>query len=809
MRSPLALLALLCVTTVLAQPKDNPFTPPRAKPHYAPDRTCDLKHVKVEVDVDYANKAYTGRSESTFAPLRDGVTTVTLHIHPNLRLDRVAVDGTAVQAKRQGDELVVPIRVPKDKTFKVTLDYRSGQPKAGGLMAFGGWHWIVPNDLEPDRVGFWTQGETHENRIWVPTWDYPNDFATSETITTVPGDWNVVSNGLLQGVQAKGDRKAFHWKMDQPHATYLISLVGGRFDIKKDTWRGKELWYVVPKGKGHLIEDSFGDTKDMLDFYSKVTGVEYPWAKYAQNAVYEFGGGMENVSSTTLGQEMLTDRREGFRRMSSLNAHELAHQWFGDLVTCKDWGHIWLNESFATYFQMAYFEHSQGKAAYEREVDQATRSYLEEAKGYRRAIATSLYESPDSMFDSHSYPKGGVVLHMLRQQLGDATFYAGLRLYLERHRHEPVQSYQLARAITDATGINVEAFFDQWVYRPGHPVFEYTWKSEGGKTQVTVKQVQDTSNGTPIYDLNMEIGLISGNGMKVTSHAIKEKETTLTLEGTAETVLVDPNQKLLREIRHEFQAHELELMARYATNAAIRSEAIHRLLESKAPNAVDVAVELLRGDRTLHCTFPPFPELAQVPSPKVRELARADLAHPNIERRAWAVNALRTQGLEGEDERKIAAFVRKEEAFPVVTAALATLDPKRHEALFVAALQFDCYDGSVQGMALSRLAASHPERAQPIVTEWLSAGSLWKVQGGLAAVNQLKPDAKIKDALRRLLKSTHWNVVATVVESVDARKDGTFRADLQTLEARKDVPGWLVARVREVLKTLPNPPSRS
>ncbi len=287
--------------------------------------------------------------------------------------------------------------------------------------------------------------------------------------------------------------------------------------------------YVVPKGEGWLIDGSFGDTKDMLSFYSKMTGVKYVWPKYAEDAMYDFGGGMENVSATTLQESALTEPREGFHRMASLNSHELGHQWFGDFVTCKDWGQIWLNESFATFMQMMYFEHSRGKTGYDEEVEANMRSYFNESRRYQRPIMTRMYSNPDVMFDSHTYPKGGVVLHTLRKLLGDDVFWAGIKLYLTTNAHTPVESWQLCKAMTDSSGINCEPFFTQWIYKPGHPVLDPTWTWDDSAKQVVVKvqQTQDTSNGTPIYDIDAKVGLIkSGSTITLSRRCIYTPQAT-------------------------------------------------------------------------------------------------------------------------------------------------------------------------------------------------------------------------------------------------------------------------------------------
>jgi len=518
----------------------NPFQPPRATIHYAPYRDYDLKHVAVTLNVDYAKGMIEGTAVNTLAPLRaDGLRKIRLNCGSKregsggradsytLEVLSCAVDGrtapfTFEETHDDGRTIrfiiiTAPEIIPQNKDVKVMVTYTCGKTQGGGFGGGGGWHWIKQQQDDKDdpaHVGFWTQGETGYNSDWVPTWDYPNDFTTSETTTTVPSDWTVIGNGVktMDSVDKTKGTRTVHWEMKQPHATYLLSLCGGPFDVKEAKWEGVQLLYVVPKGKGDLIDASFGDTPDMLSFYSKITGVKYAWPKYAQDAMYDFGGGMENVSATTLGAGSLTDTRAGFRAMASLNAHELAHQWFGDLVTCRDWGTIWLNESFADFFQALYYEHSRGKNAYDFEIESDMQSYFAEARRYQRPIVTTLYPTADAMFDSHTYPKGASVLHTLRRALGDDAFFRGLNLYLTRNRHTPVVTPDLIKALTDASGINVQPFFDQWIYKPGHPVLNYRWTYDDAKGELalSVQQTQDTKDGTPVYDIPTSVGVIVG-----------------------------------------------------------------------------------------------------------------------------------------------------------------------------------------------------------------------------------------------------------------------------------------------------------
>jgi aminopeptidase N len=551
--------------------------------------------------------------------------------------------------------------IPADTKTVVTLRYTGTDQNAASFGGGeGGLHWIRPDANDPDHVGLWTQGESDGNRNWAPTWDYPNDFTTTETTVTVPQAWSVIGNGkqISNTTNDQAGTRTVHWKMDQPHATYLLSLAAGPLDIKEDKWEDVPLLYVVPKGKASLIPASFSDTGDMLTYFSKVTGVKYPWVKYAQNAMYEFGGGMENISATTLGAGSLTDARSGYRQMASLNSHELAHQWFGDYVTCNNWGDVWLNESFATFFQFLYFEHSRGKNAYDAEVDDATQAYLAESRRYKRPIVTNLYANPDVMFDSHTYPKGGTVLHTLRRKIGDKAFFQGVNLYLTRNANKPVETADLITAMSEAAGNDLKPFFDQWVYKPGHPVLNYSWTYETSAKQVvlTVRQQQDTSDGTPLYTIeNAQAGIIAGGKLvRVPAGLTGQAEQVFRFPSPTrpEAVLFDPDHDFLREMPNlAWAAAELPAIVESAPNGIDRTRAMQRLLDPKSGPLSDTTrqriVTAVKNDNSEFVALGDITPLANLERADLQPLFREMLSRPGYydggskDRRADAIRALR------------------------------------------------------------------------------------------------------------------------------------------------------------------------
>jgi aminopeptidase N len=535
---------LSCLLFVSALSAQSPFEPPQAKLQYAPDRQFDLQHVKVVLSVDYANRTISGHSENTVAPFADGLTTLTLHCGEALRIASVSIDARPATYTREGNVLriALPDRTVRGRSSVVRVAY-SGTKRgsSGRLMSDAGWHFIEPNGRDANREGFWTQGETEENRHWIPTWDYPNDMATSETVITVPGAWTVIGNGALQSARTNSDgTKTFHWKMTQPHVTYLISLVGGPLDLRKDVWRGVELIYAVPKGMGDKIDATFSVTPRMLEYFSEVFGVKYPWVKYAQSCMYDFGGGMENVSATTLGVHGLGGNLEG------LIAHELGHQWFGDLVTCKTWGDIWLNEGFATYSGALWEEKARGKAAYLAAIEGNFAGYVGGTPNLR-ALSTPMYSHGDAMFDGQSYGKGSVILHMLRRHVGDKAFFDGLKLYLTRFRHMPVETDDFRQCVSETSGKDLQKWFDQWVFRPGHLIMETSWTHASGKLELKIRQTQTTG----LYDFDTVVEIVNGANKTRKNIHVTGAETTATFDipMKPESVTVDPDRDILAVVK--------------------------------------------------------------------------------------------------------------------------------------------------------------------------------------------------------------------------------------------------------------------
>ncbi|MBC7808225.1 MAG: aminopeptidase [Akkermansiaceae bacterium] len=796
--------ALLATTlSVTAWAQTNPFAAPAAKVQYAPDRDYDLQNVRVITRVDYPNRVIYGRTQNTVSPLRSGLRELRFHRGESVIVSACTLNGKPTEFRVDGEFVHVQSSAPlvSGKPVLAEITYTSGSKQGGTFgSGSGGFHWLSGSPSNPTRVGFWTQGESDFNRDWAVTWDYPNDFATTETVTTVPAEWNVVGNGtLISDVPVKGGKmRTVTWRMPQPHATYLLSLVAGPLDMQTAQWEDVPLLYVVPRGRKALIPDSFSDTSDMMTFFSKVTGVKYPWPKYSQNAMYEFGGGMENISSTTLGERSLTDARSGFRNMASLNAHELAHQWFGDLVTCKTWGDTWLNESFATFFQALYFEHSRGKNAYDYEMDGNKDSYVAESRRYKRPISTNFYADPDNMFDSHAYPKGGVVLHTLRRKLGDEAFFAGIKRYLTVNRHRPVETQDLIKAMTEASGVNVQPFFDQWIYKPGHPVLDwsYSYDEAAKEVVVSVKQTQDTKSGTPIYDVDTKIGVVVGGKLTRVPVTLDAPENTFRVPAPVkpDVVLFDVDRDFLREIAKEPYSTEAEYLAvmQYAPSAPDRQAALERLLavnKGNLPDAtIDAVVTTLRADGSRFPAFESVTNLGALKRESLRPFWREQLTHPDFARRAQAVEALGKLTPTEDDTRALRAVINNTAPYRAITAALRALaawDPKGNADVVAKAAAMPSLREQVREVALPLLAKSDPETASRLAMGFIEPNNPVELRavgiGTIGSVSQ-KDDKNAQGILLSALKEKDVTLVLAAARGIAALGNKELLPELKALQ---------------------------
>ncbi|MBA3632416.1 MAG: HEAT repeat domain-containing protein [Acidobacteria bacterium] len=547
--------------------------------NYIRSRAVDIKNVSIDLRFDWDKEQAYGATVVTLAPFKDlqkfNLDAASMIINSVTLANGMPLKFNYDKEKEQDNlEIMLDRQYKRGEDVHVKIDYRTNYVnKADADTAIGsfgrGLRFIKPTANEPNKPRqIWSQGETEFNRYWFPSYDTPNDFRTSELKATVEKPFMVISNGKLLEVKDNGDNsRTYHWKMDTPYTNYLTSIVVGEYtEVKNGEYQGVPIVAYGYPNEAKEVAETTKRVPAMVKFFSEKTGVKYPYAKYAQTMVEDFGGGMENISATTQIAEMIHDERELLDEDSdSLQSHELAHQWFGDYVTCRDWGQIWLNESFATYFQALWDEESKGKDFFLMNDVRSNQQQVLNTwnQGNRRPIVTKYYANKDAMFDNYAYPGGGAVLHILRKHLGDELFFKSLNHYLTTNAHQPVQTEQLRIAIEEATGQSMDWFFDQWLYKMGHPVFEVTKSYDSAKKQLTlnVKQTQkvDPNNEFPQVEffrtfVDIEI---DDNVQRVWIEP--KAENTFTFSSAAEPKLVnfDYEGTLLKELKFDKSVDEL------------------------------------------------------------------------------------------------------------------------------------------------------------------------------------------------------------------------------------------------------------
>jgi aminopeptidase N len=584
------------------------FQLPGSRPHYNPDRPGQVEHISLDLTLDIPDRSFHGTCAIRLNPVRSAIESFTLDA-VNLDIQGVAIDGTAHEFNYDGELLHIPVKVEivAGKVVNLTIEYGVKNPQRG-------LYFIQPDEHYPDKpTQVWTQGEDEDSRFWFPCFDYPGQLATSAIRVQVPKDFIAVSNGELVEQTAFGDDKVYQWMQKEIHPTYLMTLAVGRFSEIADTWNGKPVTYYVEKGREDQAILSMGKTPKAIEFFSEKFGYPYPFPKYAQVCVDDFiFGGMENTSATLLTDRCLLDERAALDNYNteSLVVHELAHQWFGDLIVIKHWSHAWIKEGMATYSEVLWteFEYDKDEAAYYLLGE--ARNYLAEDSGrYRRPIVTNIYREAIELYDRHLYEKGGCVYHMIRTELGDELFDKFVRTFVNDNAHKTVETIDLLRAIDKATGRNLAFLFDQYVYRGGHPDYKvaYSWDGDSNLAKLTVTQTQAKDGvhtlDNDLFDLKIPIGFgYIKDGVadvKVTKIRVYEKEQVLyfPLETKPDFISFDVGNNYLKTVSLEYPLPELKAQLKSDPDPISRIYAAEAIAKKGSLEAVKALADCLATER--------------------------------------------------------------------------------------------------------------------------------------------------------------------------------------------------------------------
>jgi len=777
---------------------------------YARSRDYDLQNARIALRFDLEQRKVMGEVTHTLAALRDGL--------PRLAFDSVAltissvtVNGRSARFETTATQLLVTLDRPAkfDERFEVNIRYE-GRPRKG-------LYFVLPDKNYPNRPReVWTQGEAEDTRYYIPIYDYPNDRTSTEMILNVPRDWVTVSNGKLVAVTDAADgMKTWQWSQSQPHSTYLISLVAGEFDLMRETWHNIPVTYYVPRGRGERVKPTFARTERMLEFYSDSLGVPYPWDQYAQAAVDDFvASGMENTSATTLTTSLLLHPElagESLMGSDGVIAHELAHQWFGDLVTCKDWANLWLNEGFATYLGTLWEEHFYGtdEAAYS--LWRSRNGWMNLQRLYPVPIVTRNFTDATEYADN-VYTKASWVLHMLHQQLGDAGFFRALKHYLEAYRGQNVVSADLAKAIEEATGTNVDPFFDQWIYGAGAPRFEvrYTYDDAARHVQLEVKQTQELEGHVRVFRVPVEIEITTAAGRKSFPADIKQASETFTfsVEGPPRLVLFDKGNKILKSVEFRKDPQEWMYQLKNAESVPDRLDAARALGEVKNNGEVVAALgETARRDAFWGVRVESLRALGRIAGPAAQKQIVAALGDERPWVRQVVVELMGTFKDDATLADRLKTIFREDKAYRVRAEALASFarqKPAAGLALLKAAAATDSPDDRLRIAALRAMATLGDDQAVPVLLEWSATGRPFPVR--VAAITSLgRLDRKNKAITRRLiacLLENYRSVRSATISALGERGDPDAVAPLEALLKSGELSPGQEALARGVLDRL-------
>ena len=639
-----------------------PGTDLQGRYQYAPDRQVDVLHIKIDVTPNFDNRTIKATTSIKAKVIAKPVEILNLNA-VNLHVKEVRCDEAKVadfNSTRTALQIAFAEPVDAGNELTVHIDY-TAEP----IM---GLYFRTPEMGYPKTdTHIWTQGETHEARHWFPCFDYPNERSSTEVICHVPKDMTVLSNGQRMGEETDdAGLKAVRWLQEKPHVNYLICLVAGHLEKLEKQHRDVPLGFYTQPTLAKYAANSFEDTPAIMAYFEEEIGLPFPWLKYDQVTIRDFtAGGMENTTLTTLTHGTIFDKAtEQLRTTRRLDAHEMAHQWFGDYVTCKDWSHLWLNEGFATFYTHLYEGHKFGEEAKLYGLYRDAQGILGR-KNDNRPIVFNEYKNPMEQFDYRSYPKGSWVLHMLRSQLGEELYRKCIKAYLEQHALTSVVSDDLRQVIEDHSGRSMDRFFDQWLYHARHPdlTISYKWLPKDKLAKVTIQQTHKVSDDVMLFELPTKLRfMVDGKNVDrdiVVSEA--EEDFYVPLAAKPSIVRFDPEYTLLAEVK--FNKSDELLMAQLENEADTmgRVLAAKALSERKTDASAEALKKVLNEDSFYGVRQVAASSLAKHETDKAYEILRESIANQEDARVRSNIVSTLTGRFHEETPDLIANLIRTED----------------------------------------------------------------------------------------------------------------------------------------------------
>lgn len=835
-------------TLVVTAPKPDISKEPESYslPVYNPSqkREADLLHTRLDLRFDWEKEQVLGKATLTLKPYFYPTDKITLDAK-GFEFHKVTFEGKNEPLQYDYDGKLITIHLGKKfertQEFKLYIEYTASPAESGGSSAITsdkGLFFINAKKEDPNKPQqIWTQGETENNSRWFPTIDKPNERCTQEMYLTVEDRFKTLSNGILVSSKKNNDgTRTDYWKMDMPHAPYLFMVAIGEYAVVKDTWNGKVVdYYVEPKFEKYA-RNIFPYTPEMLQFFSDKLGVVYPWPKYSQVVVRDYvSGAMENTSAVIFGEFMQGTDRELVDNLTNENivAHEMFHHWFGDLVTCESWANLTLNEGFANYSEYLWLEHKHGK-------DEADFHRMQELNGYMQSAARDIhplihfgYDNKENMFDAHSYNKGGLVLHMLRNYVGDDAFFASLQKYLNDNAFTDVEGHELRLAFEDVTGEDLNWFFNQWFFSQGQPELEIDYDYDENTKQVimTVEQTQDPKEMPPIFELPVAIEVYEGGKAVRHNVRVNERKQTFTFDAAQDPdlILFDTDGILLGKINEEKSLEEYIYQFEHAQNFIHRIKALSQIADSDSPEAQAVLNKALNDKFWLFRLFAiKNVELDDQNSAIIARLAEKD---PHSDVRESALSRLAETG----DKKYVPLAVEaieKDPAIKVVSAGLSALLELDEEAALKTAksLEKEEDEGLIMAVASIYANAGDPQRLPFFEEKFDKVGGFTqfsflqeyaKLAINADADGMVKAAGKMKNLAMssqkmfwmrymstKSINDLHAALSKKIDEETDAGKKSVMQAkDAEIVSILQTIKEWETdERVKNMYANFPDPP---
>jgi len=800
---------ILCANIAFPQAPESNALPPR---HFPPNREFHMVNVGLNLSFDMQKRELFGTAVETIVPLRAQYDSIRLDA-VDMTIRTVTMGGRQLGFSYDGRTLSIGLGkyYGLDDTLSYTIVY-STFPQKGVFF-------VEPDSAYPDRSPqVWSQSEMEDARYWYPCHDYPDDFLTSSVDVTVPEDWNVVSNGILQKMSVDNEMKTkdFHWVESKPHVIYLISFVAGKYSIVNDSLGNIPIYYYVEPKYEKFAAENFSHTPDIVNFYSEVTGYPYPWQKLSLAAVGDFTfGGMENVSAITLTDQTMHDKNaEPQVESTGLVAHETAHQWFGDLLTCRSWSNAWLNEGFATYFDALYTRHAFGEDEFDYQMYDNQNEVLRADREERRPTVYDRYNDPVDLFSVYIYPRGADILNMLRGFLGDKLFFRAIQHYVHEYKHQNVDTHDFENAVEEATGYNLYWFFDEWVYKAGHPVYDVSYKYDMNSHEMVlnVRQTQTVDSLTPVYRMPVDL-LIESPSQKISCRVWVDSSSntyTFNLSEAPSMVNFDENDLLLKELDFKKSVTELAYQLEHDTNVAGRIWAVDQLAETDSDDAARPLIDALKNDPFWGVRQECAKELSRFRSSPVENALRLATGDKDARVAEEAINSLASfkdaslsDLLEKIYDSQTNYFVRA-----AAVRTLAAVAPGDAGSVIRKALEEDSYGEVIRSAALRALAKVDSSKALDEAMEMARYGEPQTLRLlSMREISRLAPDNEAMRILTSYLTDPYIWARLTAMYSLGRVGDKSVIPLLQERE-KLETDGRLKDAARRAIESISKRESR-